>query len=250
MDVLSWSEENEGKNGILITPYDPRPPYELFFSSRLELYFDLLGSLPLPIPWILSLQQVDLEVTVPTIDPDCPICANTYLPNLLADEEDRKMPRLLPCGHHLCEECVRRLAWEADATDCVLCRCSYYHVPTAQGGSPEDILDKGMWIALEVFTRLHQDDFQDMDAVTRWSQDFPALSYDVPEEDKQDAICHAVQSWLDMGDEEFSRQLAERVYNESNVEFIQLRGQLAVVELVGEAVIYLLGGAYIFQGSD
>ena len=50
MDVLSWSEENEGKNGILITPYDHRPPYELFFSSRLELYFGLLGSLPLQYP--------------------------------------------------------------------------------------------------------------------------------------------------------------------------------------------------------
>lgn len=223
MNILSWREENIGKNGILISPYDHRPPYELFFSSRLELYLGLLGSLPLPIPWILSLQQVDLEVTVPTIGPDCPICPNKYLPNLLDDEEDRKMPGRLPCGHHLCEECIHRLAWEADATDSVLCpfcRCSHYHVPNAQGGSPEDILNRGMWIALDVFTRLHQDDFQDMDAVTRWSQDFPALSYDVPEEDKQDAICHSAQSWLDMGGRGvFSRQLAERVYNESNMEF-------------------------------
>lgn len=36
-------------------------------------------------------------------------------------KDDRKMPRHLPCGHHLCEECIYRLALEADATDCVLC---------------------------------------------------------------------------------------------------------------------------------
>lgn len=37
--------------------------------------------------------------------------------------------------------------------------------------------------------------------------------------DKRDAIHHAVETWLDMGNEEFSRQLAERVCNESSVEF-------------------------------
>lgn len=59
-----------------------------------------------------------------------------------------------------------------------------------------------------------------MDAVSRWAQDFPTLSHHVPEEDKRDAIRHAVETWLDMGDEEVSRQLAERVYpyNESSVE--------------------------------
>lgn len=59
------------------------PPYELFFSSRIELYLDLLDRLPLPTPWILSLPQVDLEFTVPCIGQGCPICANTYLPNFL-----------------------------------------------------------------------------------------------------------------------------------------------------------------------
>ena len=120
------------------------PPYELFFSSRIELYLDLLDLLPLPTPWILSLPQVDLEVTVPSIGQGCPICANKYLPNLLDatplsdEEDDRKMPRRLPCRHHLCEECIHRLASEADATDGVLCRD---HVPTAEGGSSEDMLD-------------------------------------------------------------------------------------------------------------
>lgn len=113
-------------------------------------------------------------------------------------------------------ECIHRLAPEADATDGVLCKD---HVPTAQEGSSEDILDECLWIALEIFTRLHQDDFQDMDAVTRWAQDFPTPSHDVPEEDKRGSIRHAVETWLDMGNEEFSRQLAERVCNESSVEF-------------------------------
>lgn len=52
MDVLSCSEENDGRNGILMTPYDHRPPYEQFFSSRIDL--DLLDRLPLPTPWVLS----------------------------------------------------------------------------------------------------------------------------------------------------------------------------------------------------
>lgn len=37
-----------------------------------------------------------------------------------------------------------------------------------------------MWIALEKFTRLHEAEyFQDMDAVTRWAQDFPRLYCDI-----------------------------------------------------------------------
>lgn len=113
-------------------------------------------------------------------------------------------------------ECIHRLASEADATDGVLCQD---HVPTAQEGSSEDILDECLWIALEIFTRLHQDDFQDMDAVTRSAQNFPTPSHDVPEEDKRGSIRHAFETWLDMGNEEFSRQLAERVCNKSSVEF-------------------------------
>ena len=185
-------------------------------------------STPLPTPWILSLPQRDLEVTVPSIGPDCPTCANTYLPNLVDDipadqDNPQEMPRRLPCGHHLCKKRIRRLAWDADATDsllCPFCQASHDHVPTSQGGSLEDILDKCMWIALEIFTWLHQDDFQDMDAVTRWAQDFPQLCSGVPEEDKRDAIRHAVECWLDMGDEEFSCQLAKRVYRKSSVESI------------------------------
>lgn len=58
-----------------------------------------------------------------------------------------------------------------------------------------------------------------MEAVTRWAQDFPTLCLEVPEEDKREAICHAVECWLDTGDEEFARQLAERVFGQSKVEF-------------------------------
>ena len=105
------------RHGILVTPQDPyKPPYELFFSSRITLYLDLLDTLPLPTPWILSLPQLDLEVTVPSIDPDCPTCANTYLPNLVDDipadqDNPHEMPRRLPCGHHLCQKRIRRLAY-------------------------------------------------------------------------------------------------------------------------------------------
>ena len=91
-----------------------------------------------------------------------------------------------------------------------------------------------------------------MDAVTRLAQDFQALSHDVPGEDKRDSIRRAVETWLEMGDEEFSRQLAERVCNESNVEFTA-----PVVELIAirarrrsrlQWCSYLLGGGIHSQG--
>ncbi|MCJ1345548.1 hypothetical protein MMC31_003755 [Peltigera leucophlebia] len=41
----------------------------------------------------------------------------------------------------------------------------------------------------------------------------------MPEEDKREAIRHTVECWLDMGDEEFSRHLAEMVYGQSTVGF-------------------------------
>lgn len=87
--------------------------YEVFFYSRLEMYLRLLISLPLSADWIDSLPKVDLEVTVPTPNLECPICTDRYLETpeeSPIDEESREIPLRLPCNHILGAACIGRLA--------------------------------------------------------------------------------------------------------------------------------------------
>lgn len=229
MTSLSWIERNTGRHGILLTPeHDHQyPPNEIFYSSRIKMYLDLLDCLPLSDSWIHSLPQIDTEVTVPSVGPDCPICYFPYLqtandesPAATDNSDWKEIPVRLPCGHILCEKCVHHLAWDANASSgvlCPFCRAGFNHMPITLEESWEMLL-KRMWVTLEIFTRVYgdekeedDDDEQDMEAVVRWAQDFPRLSRDVPPADKREAIEYAVQSWLDMGDENFCRDLAVTV---------------------------------------
>lgn len=228
MTSLSWSERNSGRHGILLPSDDHQnqnqnPLNETFFSSRIKMYLDLLDCIPLSDSWISSLTHIDIdtEVTVPSIGPDCPICYDPYIrianDTIPTDASDRKeIPLRLPCGHVLCKKCVHRVAWHANASTgvvCPFCRASFNHMPiTADSGSWDKLL-KCMWVTLETYTRLHydKDDEQDMEAVVTWAQDRPRLSHDVPPADKREAIQYALRSWTEMGDEKFCRDLAVAV---------------------------------------
>lgn len=222
MTSLSWSERNSGRHGLLLASDDHQNPLnETFFPSRIKMYLDLLDCIPLSDIWISSLSHIDTEVTVPSIGPDCPICYDPYLQSANGesptDNSDRKeIPLRLPCGHILCEKCVRHLAWHANASTgvlCPFCRASFNHMPITADLESWDMLLKCMWVTLEIFIRLHydKDDEQDMEAVVRWAHDPPRLSHDVPPADKREAIAYAVKSWLEMGDEKFCRDLAVAV---------------------------------------
>lgn len=262
MTRLSWSDRNSGRHGILL-PFDDDdhlnqiPPNETFFSSRIKMYLDLLDCIPLSESWISSLSHIDInktiintEVTVPpsNIGRDCPICYDPYV--RIADdgksptttttktndwERKREIPVGLPCGHILCEKCVCKLAWLANASTgvlCPFCRASFNHIilsmtstaAAAAAGSDSDsnsdsgsswwdMLLKCMWVTLEIYIRLQYDkeDEQDMESVLRWAQDGDRLSHDVPSADKREAIQYALKSWLEMGDERFCQELAVTV---------------------------------------
>lgn len=222
MSVLSWSEQNRGRHGILITPTNPQyPSSEKFFSSRLKLYLGMLDYLPILSFWINSLPEVDLEAIIPSPEPECPICTNTYLKNLEdvpASGEAREIPIRLPCGHILGLECIVILAVRANSSSgvlCPFCRARHNHVPTSWQGT-SGMLDRCMWVALDIFVRVNRwEEFQDMEAVQQWVQDDDRLCRDVADEDgRREAIKYAVQSWAEMGDDEFCRQLAVRTYGE------------------------------------
>lgn len=221
MASLTWSERNTGRHGVLLNSDDHKnPPNELFFSSRIEMYLELLDCIPFSDSWISSLPQVDIGSTVPRVGPDCPICYLPYLQTAkdesLTDDSDRKeIPLRLPCGHILCEKCVRHLAWDANASTgvlCPFCRASFNHILVTPARSWETLF-KCMWVALEIYIRLHDDEENDeeMESVVRWAQDFPRLSHDVPSIDMRVAIEYAAQYWLDMGDEKFGQELAVTV---------------------------------------
>lgn len=224
MSSISWAKENRGNHGLLIQIGDPeqQPHVEVFFPTRLRMYLDLLGYLPLPVGWLASLPELDMEVTIPTPGPNCPICTNPYLKvpeeNLFGTEQI-EIPVRLPCGHIMGLKCVHRLAWDANASTgvvCPFCRASHNHMPVSAEGT-EDKLEKCMWIMLETFVRLQGgwEDFEDMETVLEWVKDDEMLRKDVPEEEKREAIKYAAECWVKIGDEELLRLLAARVYGHS-----------------------------------
>ena len=72
-----------------------------------------------------------------------------------------------------------------------------------------------MWIAIEILTRLReQEKFQDIEAIQWSARDDAKLCKDVPEENKRQAIKYAVKCWDETGDRDMFRQLADRAYSE------------------------------------
>lgn len=207
MFTISWREENRGKQGLLIILEDfTQSKYEVFFPSRLRLYLDLLDYLPLPFYWLTSLPVLDMGVAVPTLGPECPICANSYIRNLeeqsLGGEVPKEIPVRLPCGHIIGRKCIHYLAWHANASTgvvCPFCRANHNHMPIHQEAT-EDKLAICMWVMLETFLRLQagQSEFEDMEAVLEWAQDDQLLREDVPEGEKREAIKFTVQFWVEI----------------------------------------------------
>lgn len=216
-NVLSWSKKNKSKHGILMVPINYYVyPYEIFFSSRLDMYLNLLNCLHLSDNWVDSLPKVEREVTMPTSDLECPICIDRYLKTpeeTSTDEEPREMPLRLSCRHILGAACISRLARQANASSCVvcpLCRASYDHILTPDFTREKEA--KSMWIAIEIFSRLRgQEKFQDIEAIQYWARDDVKLRNDVPEQKKRKAIKYAVEWWDELGDEKMLRRLADRV---------------------------------------
>lgn len=223
MSFISWVEENRGNHGLLIQIGGPKQLHaEVFFPTRLRMYLDLMESLPLPVGWLASLPKLDMEVTIPSPGPNCPICTNPYIKipeEPLYVTEQIEIPVRLPCGHIMGLKCVYHLAWGANASTgvvCPFCRASHNHMPVSAEGT-EDKLEKCMWIMLETFLRLQGGwkDFEDMETVLEWVEDDEILREDVPEEEKREAIKYAAKCWLEIGDEELLRLLAARVYGHS-----------------------------------
>lgn len=223
------------------------------------MYLHLLDCIPLSESWISSLSHIEINITIinteVTVSPsnigrDCPICYDPYIriandgksPTTTTTttktndwERKREIPVELPCGHILCEKCVCKLAWLANASTgvlCPFCRASFNHIilpitftaaaaaaaagsdsDSDSGSSCWDMLLKCMWVTLETYVRLqhNKEDEQDMESVLRWAQDGDRLSHDVPSADKREAIHHALKSWLEMGDERFCQELAVSV---------------------------------------
>lgn len=99
------------------------------------MYLNLLNCLHLSDNWVDSLPKVDMEVTMPTSDLECPICIDRYLEETSTDEEPREMPLRLSCRHILGAACISRLARQANASSCLvcpLCRASYDHTLTPE----------------------------------------------------------------------------------------------------------------------
>lgn len=225
MSTISWREENRGKHGLLISFEDPQmPKYESFFPSRLRLYLDVLDYLPLPHDWLTSLPVLTMENAAPAPGHECPICYTPYL-TISSQEKPggsqglQEIPVRLPCGHILGLICIHRLAWNANASTCVVCpfcRASHNHVPISPEGT-RDKLAKCMWVTLEIFLRRHAGwiDFEDMEAVLEWAHDDRLLREDVPEEEKREAIKFAIECWAKIGDEELLRLFAARLYGNS-----------------------------------
>lgn len=232
MNSLSWNEKYKNYHGVLIPSTDPQElPDAIFFTSRLRLFLWMLLDLSIPEVWIKSLPRIDLDVTVPSPEPECPICRSTYLENL--DEEDayvphpyeddminggrKEMPLRLPCGHILGQECIICLVREAPASIgvlCPLCRAKHNHIPISWEVT-SDTLDRCMLIAIETFVSLNEWwEFQDLEAVEEWVQDEEGLCRDVQDEDKRNAIKYAVKAWAEMGEQELCQQLAVRAYGE------------------------------------
>lgn len=225
MSFISWVEENRGNHGLLIQINEPRHAhFELFFPTRLRMYLDLLEYFALPVAWLASLPKLDMEVTIPTPGPNCPICTNPYIKIPERHQSGTKqieIPVRLPCGHIMGLKCVFRLAWAANASTgvvCPFCRASHNHVSVSAEGTDEDKLVKCMWIMLETFVRLRgggSEEFEDMDTVLEWAKDDEIMREDVPEEEKREAIKYAAKCWVEIGDEELLRLLAARVYGHS-----------------------------------
>lgn len=232
MSIISWGEKYKNYHGILIPSTDPQGlPNTIFFTSRLRLFLWMLLDLSIPEVWIKSLPRIDLDVTVPSPEPECPICRSVYLRNL--DEEDayvphpceddgidgerNEMPLRLPCGHILGQECIICLVREAPASIgvlCPLCRAKHNHIPI-NWERTTDTLDRCMLIAIETFVSLNEWwEFQDLEAVEEWVQDEEELCRDVEDEEKRNAIKYAVKAWAEIDEQELCQQLAVRVYGE------------------------------------
>lgn len=142
MCALSWSEQNRGKHGILITPTNSQySPSEKFFSSRLKLYLGMLDYLFILSFQINSLPEVDLEAIIPSPEPECPICTNTYLKNpedVPTSREVKEISIRLPYGHILDLKCIFILAVRANLSSgvlCPFCRARHNHVPSSWQGT-------------------------------------------------------------------------------------------------------------------
>lgn len=222
MSFISWVKENRGNHGLLIQTNDGKQAHlELFFPTRLRMYLDLLEYFALPVAWLASLPKLDMEVTIPTPEPNCPICTNPYIK--ISEQRKIEIPVRLPCGHVMGLKCVFRLARGANASTgvvCPFCRASHNHVPiSAAEEGTEDKLGKCMWTMLETFVRLRGggccEEFEDMETVLEWVKDDEILRENVPEEEKREAIKYAAKCWVEIGDEELLRMLAARVYGHS-----------------------------------
>lgn len=121
---------------------------------------------------------------------------------------------------------IRCLAWDANATDglrCPFCRAR----PRSRTDIAGRITGKTSSTSACGWPLTYSLDCMRQTTSKTWMPSYDGhkisrhcqLCLDMPEEDKREAIRHTVECWLDMGDEEFSRHLAEMVYGQSTVGF-------------------------------